>query len=102
LTSRPAEVAGIADRGRLAVGLPADIVIFDADKIGCSSLRRVNDLPAGADRLIADATGIEAVIVNGTVIRRANRDMLTAADELPGRLLRAAGAGLGGRLEGEG
>ena len=67
LTSRPAEVFGIHDRGRLALGLAADVAVFDPATVGCSPLRRVRDLPAGADRLVADAIGIRAVIVNGTV-----------------------------------
>jgi len=85
-------VFGIADRGRLAVGRPADVVIFDADTVGCSDLRRVSDQPAGADRLIADATGIDAVIVNGVVIRRDGVDAIGADDAVPGRLLRNGSA----------
>ncbi len=49
LTSRPAEVFGIEGRGRLAPGFAADLVSFDPDAIGCSPLRRVHDLPGGAD-----------------------------------------------------
>jgi hypothetical protein len=56
--------------------------------VGASPLRRVHDLPAGADRLVADAIGIDAVIVNGTVIRAAGRDVVGAGGPLPGRLLR--------------
>jgi N-acyl-D-aspartate/D-glutamate deacylase len=92
LTSRPAEVMGITDRGRLAVGLAADVVVFDPACVGASSLRRVHDLPAGAERLVADALGIEAVVVNGTVIRRGGSDRLTGGDPLPGRLLRGGRA----------
>ncbi len=88
LTARPAEVFALSDRGRLAPGMAGDVVVFDPDKIGCSRLRRVNDLPSGADRLVADATGIDAVIVNGTVIRREGRDTVAADGPLPGRLLR--------------
>ena len=88
LTTRPAEVFGITDRGRLAVGMPADVVVFDPRTVGASTLRRVHDLPAGADRLVADATGVEAVIVNGQVIRRDGNDALDAAGPLPGKLLR--------------
>jgi N-acyl-D-aspartate/D-glutamate deacylase len=88
LTSRPAEVFGISDRGRLAPGLAADVVVFDPDTVGASKLRRVHDLPAGADRLVADASGIEAVIVNGTVVRRGGRDAVAADGPLPGALLR--------------
>jgi N-acyl-D-aspartate/D-glutamate deacylase len=93
LTSRSADVFGITDRGRLVTGLAADITIFDPESVGCSSLRRVRDLPAGADRLIADAQGIEAVIVNGTPIREAGQDVVDPEGPLPGRVLRGAATG---------
>ncbi len=92
LTARPAEVFGIKDRGRLKVGLAADVTIFDPDKVGCSKLRRVHDMPAGQDRLVADATGIDAVIVNGIQIRREGSDTVAADGPLPGRLLRHGSA----------
>jgi N-acyl-D-amino-acid deacylase len=97
LTSRPAEVFGITDRGRLAVGLAADVVVFDPATVGASKLRRVHDLPAGADRLVADASGIEAVIVNGTIVRRGGHDAVAVDGELPGALLRNGRARAGGR-----
>jgi N-acyl-D-aspartate/D-glutamate deacylase len=97
LTSRPAEVFGITDRGRLAVGLAADVVLFDPATVGASKLRRVHDLPAGADRLVADASGIEAVIVNGTIVRRGGHDAVAVDGELPGALLRNGRARAGGR-----
>jgi N-acyl-D-aspartate/D-glutamate deacylase len=92
LTSRPAEIAGIRDRGRLAPGMPADVVVFDPATVGASRLRRVHDLPAGADRLVADAVGIDAVVVNGVVLREANRDAVAHDGPLPGRLLRGGAA----------
>jgi N-acyl-D-aspartate/D-glutamate deacylase len=95
LTSRAAEVFGLADRGRLAPGLPADLVVFDPESVGAGPLRRVRDLPAGADRLVADATGIDAVIVAGTPIRRGDRDVVDPHGPLPGRVLRAGGSGKG-------
>ncbi len=94
LTTRPAEVFGITDRGRLAVGMPADVVIFDPRTVGAGKLRRVHDLPARANRLIADAAGIDAVIVNGQLIRRDGKDVVDADGPLPGKLLR------GGRASG--
>jgi N-acyl-D-aspartate/D-glutamate deacylase len=93
LTSRPAEVMGITDRGRLAPGLAADVVVFDPLRVGAGPLRRVRDLPAKAERLLADAHGIEAVVVNGAVIRRAGADQVAADGSLPGRLLRGGCAG---------
>jgi N-acyl-D-amino-acid deacylase len=95
LTSQAAEVFGITDRGTLAVGVPADVVVFDADTVGAQELQRVHDLPGGADRLIAGANGIEAVIVNGTLLRQNDQDMLGDA-ALPGRLLRNGSATAGG------
>jgi N-acyl-D-amino-acid deacylase len=88
LTQRPAQVFGITDRGTLEVGKPADVVVFDPATVGHLGKRRVNDLPAGADRIISDAVGIDAVIVNGTVIRQGGQDQVTPAGPLPGQLLR--------------
>jgi N-acyl-D-aspartate/D-glutamate deacylase len=91
LTSQPAEVFGIADRGRLAPGLAADVTVFDPATVGCGPLRRVFDFPAGADRLVSDASGIRAVVVNGVVIREDGRDALPPDATLPGQLLRGRG-----------
>ena len=87
LTARPAEVLGLADRGRLEVGRAADIVVFDPDTVAAGPLRRTHDLPAGADRLVADAHGIDAVVVNGTIIARDGEPEPLGARP-PGQLLR--------------
>ena len=84
LTSRPAEIFGLADRGRLAVGLPADVVVFDPDTVGAGALERVHDLPAGEDRLISHPKGIKAVIVNGCLLPEPG----IVPDQASGRLLR--------------
>jgi len=88
LTARPAEVFGITDRGVLKPGFAGDVTIFDPDRVNASALRRVYDFPAGQDRLVADACGLDAVIVNGVVLRRDNSDEVRADGPLPGRLLR--------------
>jgi len=91
LTSRVADVINIVDRGRLEVGLAADVVVFDAATVGAGDLQRVNDLPDGADRLISEASGIDAVIVNGVLLRANNVDQLNpASDRLPGKVLRGS------------
>jgi len=92
LTSRSAEVFGISDRGRLEVGLAADVTIFDPRTVACGPLERVSDLPAGADRLITEAKGIRAVIVNGQILRENGVDRLAPDGPLPGRLLRSGRA----------
>jgi N-acyl-D-amino-acid deacylase len=92
LTSEPAEVFGITDRGTLAVGRPADVVVFDPETVGCGELRRVHDQPSGAARLVADASGIDAVVVNGALLRQDNIDVVDPAAALPGRVLRNGAA----------
>jgi N-acyl-D-aspartate/D-glutamate deacylase len=94
LTSRAAEVLGLADRGLLATGRPADVVVFDPRTVGASKLRRVRDMPGGAERLVADATGIDAVVVNGRPIRRDARDAVDPAGPLPGAVLRSGRAAI--------
>jgi N-acyl-D-amino-acid deacylase len=69
LTGQPAEVYGLSDRGRIAPGLAADVVVFDATTVGTTRARRIDDFPAGADRLVADSTGIAHVWVGGVRTR---------------------------------
>jgi N-acyl-D-amino-acid deacylase len=85
-------VYGLRDRGRIAVGAPADLVLFDPETVGAGPLRRVNDLPGGADRLISEPSGIEMVMVNGATIRAQGKDAVDPQGALPGRVLRAGAA----------
>ena len=88
LTSRPAEVAGIMDRGLLAEGRPADVAIFDPETVGAGGLERVYDFPGGADRLISKERGMRAVVVNGTILRENGADAISPEGNLPGGVLR--------------
>ncbi len=63
-------------------------MVLDPATVGAGPLKRVWDFPGGANRLVSEATGIDAVIVNGTVLRRDGRDALASDGKLPGRLLR--------------
>jgi N-acyl-D-aspartate/D-glutamate deacylase len=84
LTLVPATYWGFADRGLVREGLAADLVVFDPDTIAPEMPEVVNDLPAGARRLVQRARGILATVVNGEVLISDGKH--TGA--LPGRLLR--------------
>ena len=92
LTHKPAELCGIKDRGLLAEGGMADVVIFDPATISAGELERVYDLPTGADRLISPADGIKVVIVNGQVLLEENQNSIPETAALPGKLLRNGAA----------
>jgi len=68
LTSDPADLFGLKDRGRLATGAPADVAIFDAARIGSSNHgERRYDLPGGAKRMVMPSKGVEYTMVNGEI-----------------------------------
>ena len=65
MTEAPADLFGLQNRGRVAVGQQADLFIFDPGTIGSEPATLVNDLPGGSPRLVADAIGVVRVLVNG-------------------------------------
>src|SRR6266699_1140816 len=75
---------GFSDRGLVREGFAADLVVFDPDTVAPEMPEVVNDLPAGARRLVQRARGISATVVNGETVLRDGKH--TGA--LPGRLLR--------------
>ncbi len=85
LTERPARLFGLRDRGRLAPGLYADIVMFDPDRIGAGEPQLVADLPGAGKRLWCEATGVQRVLVNGVTT------MIDAqpTETMPGVVLRS-------------
>jgi N-acyl-D-aspartate/D-glutamate deacylase len=69
ITSEPADFFGLAGRGRLAVGNPADLAIFDAARVGSSRRGTMkDDLPGGGKRLVMPATGVIHTVVNGAMV----------------------------------
>jgi len=85
LTSGPAKVLGLKDRGVLAEGLRADVNVIDFARLTSLRPEIVNDFPGGAPRYIQKARGYKATLVNGRV--NVLDDQLTG--ERAGTVLRA-------------
>ena len=82
LTGFPAAKLGI-NRGRLKVGWPADVTVFDPDTFGDLVSER---LPAKVDseEVQRHPPGMEAVVVNGSVVLRHGQSL----DTYPGKVTR--------------
>ncbi len=86
LCAQPADLFGIRDRGRVAPGQWADLMLFDPATVGRGKPQRVFDLPAGASRLTTPAVGVHGVWVNGQ--RVADADGVVPDAPRAGRVLR--------------
>jgi N-acyl-D-aspartate/D-glutamate deacylase len=86
LTSEPAAVYGLRDRGVVEPGLKADLNLMDPVAIAPSEMEVVRDLPAGAKRVLQRTEGFVATVVDGQVVQRDGVD--TGAR--PGRVIRSA------------
>jgi len=84
LTQQPAELYSLTDRGRIAVGLKADINVIDLEALKLKTPHIVADLPAGGKRFLQNADGVDMTMVSGEVIYRNG----TATGALPGKLVR--------------
>ena len=68
ITSDPAELFGLVDRGVIREGAHADLVVFDPETIASEPARLIEDLPGGSPRLFAASIGVRRVLVAGTEI----------------------------------
>ncbi len=68
MTSQPAKLFGLVDRGELREGACADVVVFNPDEIGSEEAMLVTDLPGNSSRLTAGSFGVKRVLVNGVTI----------------------------------
>jgi N-acyl-D-aspartate/D-glutamate deacylase len=84
LTSVPARIAGLGDRGRIAVGYKADLNVIDHAALRLHKPVITYDLPAGGRRLNQTADGYVATIVSGEVIAEDG----VPTDARPGKLVR--------------
>jgi N-acyl-D-amino-acid deacylase len=84
LSYLPAFLGGFKDRGFLREGAPADIVVYDLDKLESTPSEVAEDLPGGEWRRIQKAKGYNWIMVNGQVTFQDGEP--TGA--LPGKFLR--------------
>lgn len=84
-TQVPAKFVGLKDRGVIAEGMHADIVVFDLNEVAALPVEMRADFPAGGERLYTGARGFNYVIVNGVPI--ISEGQYTMAR--PGSVLRA-------------
>jgi len=85
LTSLPAQILGLKNRGQIRKGYFADLLLFDPKTVNRGNKHRVFDLPGGAARLHTDAIGVKAVWVNGQLV--ADHKGLLKQAPLAGQLL---------------
>ncbi|MDT5095838.1 MAG: hypothetical protein QOH60_5201, partial [Mycobacterium sp.] len=85
ITDVPARLYGLKERGRIAPGWHADLVMFDPATVDHGPERTCYDLPSGAPRLVADAKGISSVWVGGVQVCRDG----VASGATPGTVLRS-------------
>ncbi|MEV3990454.1 D-aminoacylase [Streptomyces sp. NPDC049837] len=81
----PARLFGLRERGRVAEGYHADLVLFDPERIDAGPATLVHDLPGDSPRLDSRAVGIVSVRING--VETVREDRVTGA--VPGRVLRS-------------
>ena len=68
LTSQPARVLGLRERGEVREGWHADLNVIDYGKLGTGYPQYVNDFPHNGGRFIVKGTGYDATIVGGQTI----------------------------------
>lgn len=84
LTGDPSAFYGLGDRGVLEAGRRADVNVIDMDRLGLHYPERVEDLPAGAARLIQRSEGYVETLVRGETVVSAGE----LTDARPGGLVR--------------
>jgi N-acyl-D-aspartate/D-glutamate deacylase len=85
LTSEPAQFFGLHDRGVIAKGKAADLVVFDPRTVAAGEKEMLYDLPGGEGRFVQRAEGVHWVIVNGAALYADGGH----SGALPGQVLRA-------------
>ena len=74
LTSEPAKLYALHDRGVVAPGRRADLNVIDLDRVALRPMEIRRDLPAGARRIVQGAEGYVATVLAGQVVQRDGED----------------------------
>jgi len=88
ITHLPAVLLGIQDRGLIARGYAADVVLLDPARLKLGTKQLVKDLPGGGERWQVRPHGVARVMVNGETIVQNGELTGTRA----GRVLRVGNA----------
>jgi len=83
MTGEVAADWGFSDRGTLAAGMAADIVVFDPDAVTVGLEQFVDDFPGEARRYVRRSSGYHSVFVNGELAY----DTDGYTDNLAGRIV---------------
>ena len=67
MTSAPARILGLRDRGVLKEGMRADLNVLDPARVAERQPEMVHDFPGGAPRFIQRSDGYRATIINGQI-----------------------------------
>jgi len=70
MSSAPAAIMGLSDRGHIAPGMRADVNVIDPVTVSERMPEFVHDFPGGAGRFVQRARGYRATLCNGEVILR--------------------------------
>jgi len=84
LSTQPALCAGFRNRGTLREGAPADVVIYDLEKLSIKPMEITHDFPGGEWRRVRRAEGYRQIMVNGQVTLEDGKP----TDNMSGKLLR--------------
>ena len=74
---------------KTAFPMKADLPAREPDRVATTGVRFLDDQPAGGRRLVTEATGVAASVVNGVVATRDGE----STGARPGRFLRATRSG---------
>ena len=84
LSYLPAFLGGFRDRGFIREGAPADVVVYDLDKLAVGTLEVAHDLPGGDWRRVQRPQGYRWILVNGEITQEDGK----TTGALSGKLLR--------------